>query len=219
MRYAALAALAGFLAVAIVVYIADNASQRGLSVVASAEAGEPAATQPAPETLTLAQKAVRRRPTKVTADNSPCYVCHVNYEEDEFVTVHAEENVGCMKCHGESFAHRDDEDNITPPDILYGADMIGPACAKCHETHDAPAAKVITRWKERCPAKEKPEEIVCTDCHGDHRLRFRTVWWDKKTRELVIRGKDERIKLAPDLTEKKNDEPSEGEGEPSGETR
>ena len=29
----------------------------------------------------------------------------------------------------------------------------------------------------------------CTDCHGDHRLRLRTVRWDKKTGKLLRSGK------------------------------
>ena len=211
MRLAAWIVLCAFSLVAVVVYVAGNATRRGLSVLASVEAGEQPSGAHSP------------KPTrKLEADNSPCYVCHVNYEEEEFVTSHAGENVGCVDCHGQSYAHRDDEDNITPPDVLYGADAIAPSCGKCHDTHDAPAAKVIARWQERCPAKENPADLVCTDCHGQHRLRFRTVWWDKKTRELVIRGENERVKYAPDLTKKPDDKPDdepEGDGEGSGKTQ
>jgi hypothetical protein len=110
------------------------------------------------------------------ADNSACYVCHVNYEHESLVVEHARENVGCVKCHGESIAHRNDEDNITPPDIMFPTEAIDRNCVQCHETHDAPARKVLARWQERCPLKENPEDLVCTDCHGEHRLRFRTVW-------------------------------------------
>ena len=35
------------------------------------------------------------------------------------VAVHAKENVGCMKCHGASRAHRNDEDNVTAPDKMF----------------------------------------------------------------------------------------------------
>jgi len=143
-----------------------------------------------------------KKKVKVKADNSPCYVCHANYDSEELVLAHAKQNIGCVKCHGDSYAHRNDEDNITPPDILYAEEMIGKACRECHETHDAPAVEVIARWQERCPAKEDPKTIVCTDCHGKHRLKFRTVWWDKKTRELVVR-EEGTVKYNPDYSKKK----------------
>lgn len=137
---------------------------------------------------------------EILADNSACYVCHGNYQEEPMVLSHAKEDVGCADCHGESHDHRNDEDNITPPEKMYAEGDIGPACAKCHETHDAPAAKVIARWQERCPAKSDPEKLLCTDCHGTHRLKFRTVWWNKKTGELVIRKEGQRTKAAKDLS-------------------
>jgi hypothetical protein len=82
---------------------------------------------------------------------------------------------------------------------MYAPENIDKMCRECHEDHNADAKKVIARWQERCPAKTDPEQIVCTDCHFEHRLKFRTVWWNKQTGELVIRGK-ERTKVAPDLT-------------------
>jgi hypothetical protein len=84
-------------------------------------------------------------------------------------------------------AHRNDEANITPPDILYPSAKIDAACHQCHKAHDAPAAKVIKRWQERCPAKTNPKDILCTDCHGQHRLKLRTVRWDKETRKLLLK--------------------------------
>jgi len=213
MRYAAWGVLFVVLLVAAVAYLADRASHPGLAGLAAAEAAEPAAERPAAGVASVLGEHPPRRTRKREADNSPCYVCHVNYEDEEFVTTHAAENVGCVDCHGQSYEHRDDEDNVTPPDVLYGPDAIAPSCAKCHETHDVPAAKVIARWQERCPVKEDPDELVCTDCHGEHRLRFRTVWWDKKTKELVIRGENERIKYAPDLTKKPGDKPEDKPGD------
>jgi len=146
------------------------------------------------------------KPEGPRADNEACYCCHRNYEGEELVEVHARENIGCMECHGLSIDHRNDEDHVTPPDIMFAAEKIEPACVKCHETHDAPARKVLAMWKKRCPAKENPEELVCTDCHGQHRLAFRTVWWDKHTRQFI--RDEKRMKVAPDLTKKKSDEPA-----------
>lgn len=144
---------------------------------------------------------------KIKVDNSACYVCHVNYDGEELVLQHAKEKVGCIDCHGESAAHRDDEDNITPPDMMYGPRDVGKLCGFCHREHDVAAVEVIRRWQERCAAKTDAKTIVCTDCHGRHRMKFRTVWWDKKTRKLIVRKKGERIKLAPDLTKKPDGQP------------
>jgi hypothetical protein len=135
------------------------------------------------------------------ADNSMCLCCHMNYDEEPLAATHASHDIGCIKCHGESLAHRDDEDNVTPPDTMYWPERIDPACRKCHDSHEAEARDVIARWQERCPAKTDPQELVCTDCHGQHRLKFRTVWWDKKTGELVVRDEGEVVKPKKDLSE------------------
>ncbi|OHB78016.1 MAG: hypothetical protein A2W31_17945 [Planctomycetes bacterium RBG_16_64_10] len=123
--------------------------------------------------------------TAAAGENQACFICHVNYQDEPLVTVHAAQNIGCAKCHGESHPHRSDENNTTPPDIMYPAAAIAPACRKCHETHDVPPEQVVLRWLERCPAKKDPQELVCTDCHGRHRLTTRTVRWDKKTGQLM----------------------------------
>jgi hypothetical protein len=117
--------------------------------------------------------------------NAACFVCHGNYEREELVTVHAAEEVGCVDCHGDSFEHRNDENNVTPPDIMYPAEKIDAACQDCHDTHDVAATEVLARWQQRCPQKQDVSQIVCTDCHGEHRLAQRTVRWDKRTRELI----------------------------------
>lgn len=139
--------------------------------------------------LLLMDAPAEKQPAKAgagpKADNSACYVCHTNYDGEELVEQHRIANVGCVKCHGESTAHRNDENNITPPDVMFPMEAIDPACMKCHETHDAPARKVLARLAERTPGKKKPDEVVCTDCHGHHRAKLRTVVWDKKTGKLL----------------------------------
>ena len=121
------------------------------------------------------------------AENQPCFVCHENYKTEELVERHAKARVGCILCHGESFAHRNDEDNITPPEDMFAADHVDGMCGRCHHEHKATAREVLVRWQERCPAKTRPEEINCTDCHFAHRLAYRNVRWDKKTGELLLR--------------------------------
>lgn len=124
------------------------------------------------------------------ADNQACYVCHANYQEEELVGWHAEEDVGCVDCHGNSFAHRNDENNTTPPDVMFPRRKIDANCRDCHEEHDVPAHKVIARFLERELKKTAPKSLVCTDCHGQHRLKLRTVVWNKETGELIT-GKEQ----------------------------
>lgn len=165
----------------------------GLAVVAAAWAVLPAAPPPLKvdrsKPLLLEEAKVppapKKKPPGPVADNSPCFVCHSNYQEESLASVHALENVGCVRCHGVSLTHRNDENNTTPPDKMYPAEAIDLACAECHETHDASARKVLTRWKERCPQKTDFSQVVCTDCHGEHRLKLRTVRWDKKSGRLL----------------------------------
>ncbi len=121
---------------------------------------------------------------KKRADNSACYVCHGNYDGETLETVHAEANVGCVQCHGESLGHRNDEAHRTPPEIMYPAEKIEAACQTCHDTHDVSAKKVLARWRQKCPTKTDPDQLVCTDCHGEHRLPRREVVWDKRTGKL-----------------------------------
>ena len=87
----------------------------------------------------------------------------------EISKVHLAEEVGCIKCHGVSADHANDEDvGATPPDIMYKRHEVDPACAKCHETHDAPAREVVARFLERKLPSNQPS--ICTDCHGHHRI-------------------------------------------------
>jgi len=101
--------------------------------------------------------------------NAACYVCHQTFIFEEMSVVHKAEKVTCIKCHGLSAAHANDEHiGATPPDVRYPREKVDAACAECHEDHDVPAAKVLARFLERkltpCPAP------VCTDCHGRHRI-------------------------------------------------
>ena len=145
-----------------------------------------------------------RKKVRLRVDNGACYVCHANYETESLVVTHGKEEIGCVDCHGPSAEHRNDEDNITPPDILYPQDQVDKMCSQCHETHDAPARNVVGRWQQRCPEKTDPEELICTDCHYEHRLATRVVRWDKRTRALLLRqavsagGRGEAAKPPPE---------------------
>ncbi|MFH1921180.1 MAG: hypothetical protein ABIP48_15030 [Planctomycetota bacterium] len=102
--------------------------------------------------------------------NAACYVCHTTFVYEELSNVHLPEKVTCVRCHGISAAHANDEKiGATLPDITFKRDKIDAACstADCHAKHDAPARKIIARWLERKPP-ESP--AVCTDCHGMHKI-------------------------------------------------
>ncbi|MEA3226717.1 MAG: cytochrome c3 family protein [Planctomycetota bacterium] len=153
--------------------------------------------------------------TQAAAENMACFVCHGNYRGEFLAECHAKADVGCVSCHGDSFAHRNDENNTTPPETMYPAEKIDPFCQGCHDVHDVPARKIIARWIEEKVKKpdaacegchkdddvppekvvarwkeleidnDDPARIVCTDCHGEHRMKVRTVIWDKETGKLL----------------------------------
>jgi cytochrome c553 len=152
--------------VASVIVTLDEASTEALAGEPSAKKSEPA--EPSP------------------ADNSACFVCHANYEKEQLVGKHAHKGVGCTDCHGDSEDHADDEGHEIPPEKMYLAEMIAPACGECHETHDASAKRVLARWKARKLTDRDPAKVLCTDCHGRHRLEKRTVRWDRKTGKLIF---------------------------------
>ena len=110
------------------------------------------------------------------ADNSRCFVCHVNYMEEQIAVTHARMNIGCASCHGPSDAHIADESwasggNGTAPDTMYRKDEINASCMTCHpkDKLDAPQHEPVFA--------SAPESKVCTDCHGEHRLPQRRCKW------------------------------------------
>jgi len=110
------------------------------------------------------------------ADNSRCFVCHVNYMQDVLAASHAGANIGCKDCHGESDAHIADESwasggTGTPPEVMYPRAKINPACMACH-----PKDKIGTEEHQSVVAGTGAEQ-VCTDCHGNHRLTHRRCKW------------------------------------------
>ena len=109
------------------------------------------------------------------ADNSRCFVCHVNYMEEDIAVTHANANIGCKDCHGESDEHIADESwasggNGTAPDKMFPKPEIVPFCMGCH-----PKDKIDT--VQHKPLFANMETMVCTDCHGQHRLHERKCKW------------------------------------------
>jgi len=109
------------------------------------------------------------------ADNSRCYVCHINFDGEALTVMHAKGAVGCEDCHGASNAHCANEDNITPPDKMFSKAAINSFCKGCH-----PNAK-LGGGKE-----------YCVECHGKHRMEHRTRKWNKETGELI---EDDKVRM------------------------
>ena len=116
------------------------------------------------------------------ADNSYCDVCHLNYQQEKLAKTHKKAGVGCETCHGISDKHSEDEDNVIPPDILYGKDQVMALCMACHEK-----AKLVKEDNhDELFSDEADPEDTCADCHGEkHRLKVRTRRWDKQTGKLI----------------------------------
>ena len=109
------------------------------------------------------------------ADNSRCFVCHINYMQEDIAVIHARANIGCAGCHGESDEHIADESwasggNGTAPEIMYLRPKINPFCTGCH-------TKDTIDTDQHKPLFANFETMVCTDCHGDHRLAVRKCKW------------------------------------------
>jgi Cytochrome c554 and c-prime len=151
---------------------------------AVAVADEPASKQAKPSPpkddtpLLLDDDDADAKPKKTPgADNSRCFVCHLNYQTEALATTHARANIGCARCHGASDAHIADESwasggNGTAPDTMYPAAKINQFCMTCHD---------LTRADDKItcpfPRLSADEKKVCTDCHGKHRLAKRKCKW------------------------------------------
>ena len=135
-------------------------------------------------------------PTNPVADNSRCLVCHANYEDELLAVTHAKANTGCVRCHGQSSPHSTDENGLTAPDSMYPKSRIRFACLSCHDWEKLVASD--RKKADRADLEEKPnhqavldgtnrEKRFCTDCHGSHRMAYRTRGWDKRTGKLTYR--------------------------------
>ena len=93
--------------------------------------------------------------------NAACYVCHMTFVKEELSKTHLRAEITCVRCHGLSAGHANDEDiGATPPDVSFKRDQVDAMCLKCHESHDISSEEVV--------AGESPS--VCTDCHDTHKI-------------------------------------------------
>jgi len=128
------------------------------------------------EPLLLADDPASSEHTGEGADNSRCYVCHINYVREPLAAKHAQAKIGCARCHGPSDAHIADESwasggNGTAPGIMYPRAKINSFCLSCH-----PKDKIDAKRHKGVLAGTGKEKH-CTDCHGKHRLPIRRCKW------------------------------------------
>ncbi|OHB79437.1 MAG: hypothetical protein A2W31_01230 [Planctomycetes bacterium RBG_16_64_10] len=165
--------------------LAGSAARARYQSHAAADEGQAAqqhecdAAQPAvPQTHGSAAAAGKPGVLDPLGPNAACYVCHMTFVDEELAQIHLQNGSTCTDCHGLSAAHANDENiGATPPDIVIERPQINAACRKCHENHDVRPETVVAEWVRRSKAEAKRgakpaknPNIVCTDCHGHHRL-------------------------------------------------
>lgn len=107
-------------------------------------------------------------PAGPAADNSRCFVCHMNLMDEDIAVTHARASIGCKDCHGESDKHIADESwasggNGTAPDRMFPKPQINPFCMGCH-------TKEKIDLVQHRPILANMAIMACTDCHGKHRI-------------------------------------------------
>ena len=122
--------------------------------------------------------------------NPFCAACHYGFDEEELALNHELAGIGCERCHGESERHRSDEDNITPPEIMYPKAKINPTCMMCHPrgeiNHVSDHKPLLAGAKTIFDSEAAGRKIYCTGCHAKrHRINVRTIRWNKATGELL----------------------------------
>ena len=122
--------------------------------------------------------------------NEFCGACHYTFTEEELAFEHKLVGIGCERCHGESERHRSDEDNATPPEIMYPKARINPTCMMCHPRQDikhvSDHASFLAGAETIFDDKSAGQKKHCTDCHGkNHRMNVRSIRWNKQTGEIL----------------------------------
>ena len=89
-----------------------------------------------------------------------CGMCHIDVVDEVASTRHVARGIDCVKCHGPSRAHIQDENNEAKPDRLFTRATIDAFCGGCHDCLRPSATDP--------PPDPKPPAKVCTDCHNAH---------------------------------------------------
>jgi len=125
--------------------------------------------------LVAASDEVQRRKEAedaVLKSNSPCMVCHIDFDEEELTVQHRKADVTCAACHGPCLEHMDDEMAATRPDRLFGRAEVDGMCRQCHGEHKDQEA--VDAFFHEWQGRRRPngqlitKSSICTDCHGRH---------------------------------------------------
>lgn len=184
---ASVATLAGFVASSLLLILAADCSfdKRPIGNSAGKQTEEAPIEQQA-EAGFIEEQAER----EVVVANPFCTVCHYGFEGEELVLNHKLAGIGCERCHGESERHRSDENNVTPPEIMYLEAKINPTCMMCHPRGEINRIKdhepLLSGAKTVFDPEDVRKKIYCTGCHArGHRINVRTIRWNKATGELL----------------------------------
>ena len=144
------------------------------------------------EQETAEESAEEEAEKEVFVANVFCSACHYGFDDEELAATHRKAGIGCERCHGESERHRSDEENVTPPEIMYPVAKINPTCMMCHPRHEIkhnPAHGILLAGAKTIfdsDSEDAGPQMYCTTCHAkEHRINVRTIRWDKATGELL----------------------------------
>ena len=139
-----------------------------------------------------AEESAEEAEKEVFVANVFCSACHYGFDDEELADAHRKAGIGCERCHGESERHRSDEENVTPPEIMYPVAKINPTCMMCHPRHEIkhnPAHGILLAGAKTIfdsDSEDAGPQMYCTTCHAkEHRINVRTIRWDKATGELL----------------------------------
>jgi hypothetical protein len=172
----------------------DETSLRQAEEISVGQQAKEETTKEETEEVSIEQQA-EGKPAEERAEEKPfvanlfCSACHYAFSDEELALNHERVGIGCERCHGESERHRSDEDNITPPEIMYPKAKINPTCMMCHPRgnikHVSEHASLLAGAETIFDESTDPKQY-CTDCHGkEHRMNVRTIRWNKATGELL----------------------------------
>ncbi len=164
----------------------------GLLVFAASCSSEKRAEDVSVETQAAEEPAAEEAVEKTFTANVFCAACHYGFGDEKLARTHEKAGIGCERCHGESERHRSDEDNVTPPEIMFPRNKINPTCMMCHPRHEiehVPTHGILLAGAKTIfdsDSEDAESQIYCTTCHAkEHRINVRTIKWNKATGELL----------------------------------
>ena len=171
----------------------EQAEEISIEQQAKEETAEEQTEEVSVEQQVKEEAAEEQAEEKTFVANLFCSACHYAFSDDELALNHERVGIGCERCHGESERHRSDEDNITPPEIMYPKAKINPTCMMCHPRgkikHVSDHASLLAGAEtifDKDTDESTGQKQYCTDCHGkEHRMNVRTIRWNKATSELL----------------------------------